>query len=402
MAERGGATLHVLRLASVFEPSRGALSPGSARFDPVGGMQTHTAALSRCLDRRGVAQTVVTARLAGPRCHEQLGLHSCIIRVGVRFPRLRQLWALSALPHVLRPARRIDVVHVHQGEDLAALPLGWLAATVHRCPLVVTLHLSVRHTMRGRSARAMLLRTVGGLIERAVLRRADVVLVLTRRSAVLVQRDGVLPERIHVLPSGFDPELFAGDFDDPFPEVGRPRVAYVGRLAPQKAPGLVVEAFARLTRPAHLLVVGDGPDRRLVESLARSLRVADRMSLRGFVEHAQIPAVLAFVDVLVLPSTYEELGSVLVEAMASGVPVVATRVGGIPEVVDDGVTGFLVPPGDAAAIAATVDRLLGDPVLAKRMAEHAKKRAVSYSWPALAGRVADIYRSIRPRAAADT
>jgi 2-deoxystreptamine N-acetyl-D-glucosaminyltransferase/2-deoxystreptamine glucosyltransferase len=101
--------------------------------------------------------------------------------------------------------------------------------------------------------------------------------------------------------------------------------------------------------------------------------------------------VLAALDVLVLPSAYEEMGSVLVEAMAAGLPVVASAVGGIPEVVQDGVTGLLVPPGDADALAAALDRLVADPALRARLAAGARAHARRYAWPELAARVAAVY-----------
>ena len=86
------------------------------------------------------------------------------------------------------------------------------------------------------------------------------------------------------------------------------------------------------------------------------------------------------------------MGSVLVEAMASGLPVVASAVGGIPEVVRDGETGLLVPPGDVAALTTALDRLAADPELRARLAAGARDRARAYAWPQLAGRVAEVYR----------
>ncbi|MGY1777187.1 glycosyltransferase [Geodermatophilus sp. SYSU D00804] len=401
---RPAAALHVLRLCSVFEPpaARPATAPGSlpgeldaraARFDPIGGMQNHTATLTRCLDAAGVTQTVVTARLAGPRGTTPLGRGTRVFRTGLPVPRLRQLWALSGLPAVLRAGRRapVDVVHAHQGEDLATLPLARLAARVHRAPLVVTVHCSVGHTLTGRGPRVRLLRALGGWIERSTFRRADAVVVLTGRTAAALRADGVPDERLSTIPSGFDPALFSGGAPDVFPGVARPRVGYVGRLAPQKDPATLVRAFGRMREEASLVVVGDGPDRALVHRLAAESPAAGRITLAGFVEHARVPAVLASLDVLVLPSAYEEMGSVLTEAMAAGLPVVASDVGGIPEVVRDGGTGLLVPPGDADALAAALDRVAGDDLLRARLAAGARARSAEYGWPALSARVAAVY-----------
>lgn len=391
---------HVLRLCSVFEPAVTDLGPGSARFDPVGGMQNHTAALTRCLDALGWGQTVVTSRLAGAAGASTLGDHAVVRRVGIPTTRFRQLWGLCALPFVLRRRRRVDVVHAHQGEDVATLLLAQLAAWWHRCPLVVTLHTSVSHTFTGRSLRALVLRRVGGAVEEAALGRASVVVAIAQRTADLVRRDGELARRVHVIPSGFEPALFAEALPATRPSDRRaaslPRVGYVGRLAEQKRPDHLVEAFALMREPAELVIVGDGPLRERVEALARDSSASARISLRGFVHHTEVPGVLASLDVLALPSAYEELGSVLVEAMALGVPAVATRVGGIPELVVDGETGLLVPPGDLPALAQALDRLVADPVLAERLGACARERSAAYSWPGLARRVAALYESVLP------
>ncbi|ADB74896.1 glycosyltransferase [Geodermatophilus obscurus] len=383
--------VHVLRLCSVFEPVR--VDGRSARYDPIGGMQNHTATLTRCLDAQGHAQTVVTSRLAGRRGVTRLGRSAVVHRTGLPVPRLRQLWALDALRVALRrPARPVDVVHAHQGEDLATLPLARLAARRHRCPLVVTVHCSVGHTLTGRGPRTRLLRALGGAVERSALRRADAVVVLTDRTAAALAADGVPAERVSTIPSGFDPRLFAGSSPDAFPSARRPRIGYVGRLAPQKRADRLVEAFGRMREPASLVVVGDGPDRERVHALAAG---HPRVHLSGFVEHTAVPAVLASLDVLVLPSAYEEMGSVLTEALASGLPVVASDVGGIPEVVHHGVTGLLVPPGDVDALAAALDRLAADAGLRARLAAGARARAAEYAWPRLAARVASVYAWVR-------
>jgi glycogen(starch) synthase len=391
------ADLHVLRLCSVFESDAADLGPGAAEYDPVGGMQNHTAALSRCLDDRGVRQTIVTSRLAGRAGRTPLGRHGSVVRVGVAVPWLRQLWGVGALRHVLRPTAPVDVVHAHQGEDLATLLLARLAARVHRCALVVTVHCSVRHTLRGTTLRARLLQSVGGAVERRVLRRAEVVVALAERTAALLRGDGLPADRVRTIPSGVEPQLFPRVLPDAFGDLPRPRVGYVGRLVPQKRPDLAVGALERMRSPAHLVVVGDGPVRPALERRAAASAAPDRISFHGLVPHAEIPAVLSSLDVLVLPSAYEELGSVLVEAMAAGLPVVATRVGGIPEVVADGVTGLLVPAGDATALAGALDRLLGDPALTARLGRCARERSGAYAWPVLAGRIADLYRALQAR-----
>jgi len=390
--------LRVLRLCSVFEPTR--LNPGAARYDAIGGMQNHTAELSRCLDRLGVHQLVLTSRLDGPSGRTGFGRYGQVIRTGVHMPVARQAWALPAARFALADRSVVGLVHAHCGEDIAVLPLARLAAWTHGCPLVVTVHTSVRHTLRVTSARKALLRLAGGLAEGRVLSGADRVIVLTRPAADRLLRDGLPESRIRVVPPGYDPDLFTAETPDPFPDLPRPRVAYIGRIAPQKDVGTLLEAFRLVQEQACLIIVGDGPDRQAAERhVRRSGALAGRVRFTGLLPHLQIPAVLRHVDLLVLATRYEELPSVLVEGMAAGLPVVASRVGGIPAVVDHDENGLLVPPGDAAALAGAITRVLTEPGTAARLSAAARVTAGRYTWPALARQVAMIYQDVTARLA---
>ena len=229
--------MRVLRLCSVFEPA--ALSERSAGYDAIGGMHNHTAELSRQLDRMGARQLVLTSRLDGPAGRTGFGRGGQVVRTGVDTRLARQAWALLAAPLALGGAP-VDVVHGHCGEDIAVLPLARLAARRHRCPLVVTVHASVRHNMRVASARTAWLRLAGGPAERRALAAADMVIALTPAAADRLAGEGIRHGRIRVIPPGYDPDLFAADAPDPFPDLGRPRVGYVGRIAPQKDVGTLI------------------------------------------------------------------------------------------------------------------------------------------------------------------
>lgn len=396
----GMGELRVLRLCSVFEPA--ALNPGGARYDVIGGMQNHTAELSRCLDRMGVRQLVITSRLDGPSGRVAFGQYGQVARTGVAIPLARQGWAPAAARVALGGDEPVSVVHAHCGEDIAVLPLARLAAWRHACPLVVTIHASVRHTMRVNSARTALLWLAGGLAERRVLPGADMVIVLTQAAADRMLGEGLPDSRIRVIPPGYDPDLFTAVTPDPFPHLLRPRVAYIGRIAPQKDVATLVEAFGRVREQACLLIVGDGPGRPAAEQqVLRSGSLAERVHFAGFLPHRQIPAVMRHVDLLVLATRYEELPSSLVEGMAAGLPVVASRIGGIPALVDHDVNGLLVPPGDAGALAAAITRVLTEPGTAARLSAAARRTAEGYAWPTLARQVATVYREVTGRPAAD-
>jgi glycosyltransferase involved in cell wall biosynthesis len=342
-------------------------------------MQEHTGSLTRRLDRHGVVQMVLTTRPPSAPWVERLTSRTTIVRVALPVRRPRQLYALPAA--LLAPlfGRRADVVHVHLGEDLAILPLGALAAAPRGLPVVLTVHCSLAHTLEVTDVRSAILRHIGGLIERAGERRADTTLVYTRRLAERIE-SGNGGATVQIMRRGVDAQVFAAPGPDPFPEVaGRPRVVFVGRITPQKGVETLVRALVLTrTRGARFLLVGDGPHRSRVEHLAAELGVADRLHVTGFVPHERVPALLATADMLVLPSHYEELGTVLIEAMHAGVPVVASRTGGIPEVVQDGVTGLLVAPDDPGVLAQAIDTVAGDPQLATRLGSNALRRAPYY------------------------
>src|SRR5215210_8299170 len=291
--------IRVLRLCSVFEPPPSALGGRGVKFDPIGGMQNHTAELTRVLDRRGVVQTVLTTRPPTASPSQRLGDHARVIRLGLPVQRFRQLYGSQAA--ILAPilAARADVVHVHLGEDLAVLPVGAAAARLHRLPLVLTVHTSLRHTLAVRDFRSAVLKTLGGQIERWGEHSAEAVLVITPRLYRLLLSDGVEERRVHVIPPGVNPSLFEGPFEDPFSGVGKPRVLFVGRLAAQKGVRTLVAAAGLLEDPsARVLLVGDGPERKALECEAKRIGVADRLHFLGFVAHDRLPAVFAHADLL--------------------------------------------------------------------------------------------------------
>jgi glycogen(starch) synthase len=395
MRSRDQTRIRVLRLCSVFEPPPSALVGGGVKFDPIGGMQNHTAELTRALDRRGVVQTVLTTRPPTAPYFQRLGDHARVIRLGLLIRRFRQLYAPQAAITAPIVAARADVVHVHLGEDLAVLPVGAAAARLHRLPLVLTIHTSLRHTLAVSDLRSALLKTIGGPIERWGEHSAEAVLVITSRLHRLLLSDGVDENRIHLIPPGVKASLFEGPFEDPFVDIRRPRVLFVGRLAPQKGVSTLVEAAGLLKDPsAQVLLVGDGPERPKLEREARRLGVGDRLHFVGFFAHDQLPAVFAHADLLVLPSLYEELGTVLLEAMQAALPIVASRTGGIPDVIEDGVNGILVPPGEPEELAHAINRLLADRDLARRLSEGAQERVKDYDWEVLAERVLSVYQGV--------
>src|SRR4051794_12202474 len=391
-AGQDASVLRVVRLCSVFDVPATALAGRGARYDPVGGMQNHTGALTRELARRGVEQHVVTARRPGAPRRERLGRAAVIRRHGVAIRRARQLYAPFAAVELARLCRRADLLHAHLGEDLAVVPLALAATRRADIPLVLTVHLSLAPTLGGGGARARILGATGGRLGRAGVRRADAVIALPRRLAGALEAHGTAAGRVHVIPSGVVPaEFSAPPAADPLPEQARPRAVFVGRLAPQKGVDTLLEAAARLPHVSAALV-GDGPLRRGLERQAAALGLGARVAFTGFRPHGDVPAVLAGADVLVVPPRAGELGTVLIGGLRAGVPFVASAVGGIAGGL--GPAGLLVPRGDPDALAGAIDAVLRDASLAARLRAAGRRRARRYDWSALAAQVHAVYDGV--------
>lgn len=383
--------MRVLRFCSVFEAPPTSLRR-SATFDVVGGMQVHTARLTDALDAHGLEQTVITAHRPGAPRVQRVGHRARVVRTGVPVQWCRQLYGMASIPEVMSSPRP-DLVHAHLGEDVAIVPLARWAAFRAHAPLVATVHCSMRDTLTPHGVRMAMLRAIGGPMHMRFLRSADAVLVLTDRAAEHLVDSGVSPARVRVIPLGIDLDAAR---DAPRPAAMDPRrwVVYAGRLVPEKGVRELIEVAGRHLVGAGLLVVGDGPDRAALEAAARRLGATDRIRFVGAVAHAEVLPYLRHADVVVLPSWFEERGRVLIEAMAVGTPVVASRTGGIPATVQDGVNGLLVPPRDQDALGAAIDRVLCDRRFAEAMGKAGRATASGHTIGALVDATLATYEAV--------
>jgi glycosyltransferase involved in cell wall biosynthesis len=193
----------------------------------------------------------------------------------------------------------------------------------------------------------------------------------SQAAAESLRHEGVAADRIVVIPNGIDPTLF-GQREYRV----RPRtIVMVACLREEKRIDVLLDAAPLILArhpEAEILIVGDGDCRDELEARARSNQVADRVRFLG--HRDDVPAVLAGADLFVLPSRSEAFPNAIVEAMMSGLPVVASSVGGIPELVEEGRTGRLVPPGDPVHLAAAVIEILNHPDRATHMGQTARRR----------------------------
>lgn len=294
------------------------------------------------------------------------------------------LWGLRRAIRAAQP----DIVHTHTSK---AGFLGRLAARSAGTPHVVhTPHGHIFHGyFSGLSTRAFV------ALERRAARWTDRIITLSDEEAADHLRCGIgRSEQFVTIPSGVD---LAAVTAAPVVRLspGGPVVGTVARLVPVKGLQDLVDAVPAILRrfpTAGVLLVGDGELRPALEAKARDRGVLDRVTFAGFRE--DVPSAIAGMDVFVLPSLNEGMGRVLVMAMALGKPIVATRVGGVPELLGQGEAGILVPPGDATAIADAVNALLADPRRAGALGEAGRRRALGYSAEAMIAALAKLYREV--------
>jgi glycosyltransferase involved in cell wall biosynthesis len=237
-------------------------------------------------------------------------------------------------------------------------------------------------------------------IEAELARTADHIVATTSDEVFELVGMGGSVDRITVIPCGVDLDHFR-----PGGPVARrsrrPRLVVISRMVERKGIGNVIEALAGVP-DAELVVaggppaaaLGDDPEARRLRALADRVGVSDRVRLLGGVDRAQLPALLRSADVVACCPWYEQFGMVAVEAMACGVPVVASAVGGLAETVQDGVTGLHVPPRRPDRIAGAVVELMADPERRRRMGAAGVSRARRYGWDRIAAEVLEVGRAL--------
>jgi glycosyltransferase involved in cell wall biosynthesis len=178
----------------------------------------------------------------------------------------------------------------------------------------------------------------------------------------------------------------------------RPYILGIGRHVKQKGFDVLIEAFAAAGLGSYdLLLAGDGPERVELERLARKVLIEAHVKFIGRADRSTAVGLFCGCEFFALPSRQEPLGIVNLEAMAAGKAVIASRTGGVPEIVTDGETGLLVAPGDAGALAGALRRLAGDGALRERLEAGGRERVKGFAWEAVAGSYRQIYESALAR-----
>ena len=385
----------------------------ATRFPPgPGGVEQHVAEIAPRLHARGHTVDVYTSdlyreypamqRLPPEVPREERTDWGSVHRLPVwSFPGELHYTFVRGLPSAL-VRDRPEIVHAHTyGTNQVT------AAHRHHqrfgTPFVLTAHFHpiwsieggwLRHRLRGFYDR----RVAGG-----VVRDAARIIVQTHEEERLLRSLGLELPPLEIVPPGYRPlpPPVAGrpSFSEQY-RIPGPFVLFVGRLASNKGLLELTEAFASLARTdrsSHLVIVGeDGGMRAAVDGRGKALGVSDRIHLLGHIDDDTVLAsAYREARLTALPSEYEAFGLVLLESLAAGTPVVASRVGGIPEFVEDGKAGLLVPPKAPVALAEAIGRLWSDREFARRLGEYGREQIVPrYTWDGLADRLDAIYREV--------
>ena len=298
---------------------------------------------------------------------------------------LRYSWRGLRLARQLASERRYDVSFAFAGVPAGAI--SYLLRLTHGLPYVLSLQ---GPDVPGFEARYNYLYPVLTPLITRIWRHAGVVTAISAEQVALAHR--TMPGLdLVTIPNGVDTTSFA-------PRQGassRPlTLICVARLIERKGQHHLLQAFARLralcAEPTALIFVGTGDAEPQLRALAADLKVADAVTFRGFVPRERMPQVYHEADLFVLPSQHEGMSIALLEAMASGLPVIVTDTGGTAELVTQGHNGDIVPWADVPALADAMRRLLISSEQRSRMGEESRRRALAFSWRALAARYLEL------------
>lgn len=269
-----------------------------------------------------------------------------------------------AHPSAMRAVRafagwcRQRAIQIVQTCDYYANVIGLAGAALARVPV----RIGSRRELQPDKSRAQL------TVQRIAYQLAHRVVANSRAAARQLGQEGLATQRIRVIPNGLDLERFHARVHEPIDTL-----ITVANLRPEKSHDVLLEAFSRTAarRRLRLRIVGDGPCRSALERQARELGLGRRVEFLGHRE--DVADLLALSDLFILPSRSEAFPNSVLEAMATGLPVIGSAVGGLLDLVEDGRNGLLVPPRDVGALTAAIDRLVAQPTLAASLGESARR-----------------------------
>ena len=375
----------MLKLSSS-EKMRIAILVGAFPPTWLAGTEIATYNIAKHLAKRGHEVHVITSLdegLPNERAEQGFSVH----RIG--FPKARFLGVVIFWLKILLALRKVNPDIVHAQSTMIALP-AFSAKKLLRKPYVVW----------GRGSDIYLPWLFRSQISKLVLRNTDAAVALTNDMKREVQK--ICHKEVSVIPNGID----LSGFKNLSREDARTKlqikqdekiVLFVGTLRPVKGLKYLIQAMGIITKQdagVKLLLIGDGEEREYLENLAKQLDLKEEVIFAGKVPNEEVPQYTAASDLFVLPSLSEGFPVTVLEAMASGLPIVTTNVKGLPEIVKEGENGFLVEPRNPEQIAEKVLLLLGNDELRERISENNREKAKRYSWANVVERLEQVYLEV--------
>ncbi|MCA9413275.1 MAG: glycosyltransferase family 4 protein [Candidatus Omnitrophica bacterium] len=350
----------------------------------VGGVEMVVSNLARCQHELGHEALVITPKIRG--IDNRVSVPYRVIhysRPSSKRYLTRQVMLRLLYEHFKRP---FDVLHCH-----SAYPHGYVAATFSRLtgvPVFITPHgpTDIMRKERIRSHPKLEQRLRRGLQE-----AAGITAISKNIFKEIVSVGGFTEEKVHIVPNG----VSLGDFKEVEPFVGdQPYVLAMGRMVAQKGFDQLLAAFAEIADKVpdlQLYMAGEGILRRDYEKMTRQLGLEERVHFLGLVQGAQKIAFLKGARFFVCPSRFEPFGIVVLEALAAGIPVIANRVGGIPDIIENNVHGLLVDAESTVELGKAIMDLYKSPRACKEMSVNALERASEFDWMNVTKRYLEVY-----------
>ena len=360
-------------------------------FSPVrGGAEQQALQLAAGLQKHALSVAILTRKLSGLPVYEEINgvpvyRNITTVNIGKLFG---LVYAVSVFWFLLRHRHSYDIIHCHLAQGLHT-PVALVIKFLLKKSVIIKIGAT------GALSDFSVLRTslMGHSMVR-LLRHADRLVVVCKQAFTEALQNGIPKERIVLIPNSVDCTMFR-----PLSEQRQQGcITFTGRLDRMKGVDVLIHAFALLKArgaAARLRIIGEGPEQENLKALASSLCLADEVFFYG-VRH-DIPHLLNEAALFVLPSLSEGLSNAVLEAMACGLPVVATRVGGIPDIITDGVNGLLVPPGQPEQLAEALWHVLNDRALAEKLGANARRTVIEqYCLDNMLTAYQSLYQNVQP------
>jgi len=349
-----------------------------------GGSEIRTMLYAQKLAERGYEVYVFSRKLEGKAFKTQKDGFTIVYRKALKIPKIRFVWDIVKFLHdakLLKGKKSILIAYNFIIPGIQAV----LANEIHKLPYMVWVRDNYSYRFDKNPIKKFIIKTI--------LRKAKKIIFQTNHNRVeFLKYIGKSSSSVLYYESARKSEVVIEGIDKGAMKKNKGNyVLYVGRLDPIKGVDILIRAFKELPGEVELLIVGDGPERKKLEAL---VSVANNVSILGSIPHEDVMNLMDNALFLVLPSYSEGFPNVVLESMARGLPVIATNVGGLPALVEDGKTGLLVPPGDVERLREAMEYLIKNDEARCMMGRNAYERVELFSWEDTLRKLEDIIKSV--------